>query len=408
MTTPLPTDPHYLTDDELISGIATLTGRAREATASLVAFLAELESRDLHRARGYGSLFAYCRGELHLSEHGSYNRMEAARVARRFPVVLPLLAEGLLHLTAVCLLGPHLRDEDHLALLGGAIHKSKSEILELLARWFPKEAVKTAIRAIPSAVERRAAEGRALAEPTAQPSTDPAGGRASHSATAPTSAPAALAAPTSAALDGDALPVLTSPREVPAARGRRGAAEPLSADNFLLRVTARRRTIERLRRAQELLSHAVPSGDVDEILYRALGELIDRTEKEQHGATARPRSGRPVDRSVCEGRGLPCGSRSIPAATRREVWARDGGRCAFVGRTGQRCDGRRFLQYHHQKPWIAGGPPTPGNISLRCRAHNDFEAKVYFGPIRQAMAEAATREVATRSGTSSRPAIPSG
>src|SRR4051812_26518084 len=113
---------HDMSDDDLVTSIATLTGRARDATAALVAHLAELESRGLHNALGFGSLYGYCRTVLNLSEHESYNRMEAAGVARRFPVVLPMLAEGLVHLSAVSLLGPHLRDENHLALLGGAIH----------------------------------------------------------------------------------------------------------------------------------------------------------------------------------------------------------------------------------------------------------------------------------------------
>src|SRR6476619_7224099 len=128
-----------LSDDELVASIATLAGRARGATAALVAHLAELERRGLHHALGFRSLYGYCRTILHLSEHESYNRMEAAGVARRFPVVLPMLAEGLLHLTAVSLLGPRLADENHLALLGGAIHMSKREVEALLARWFPKE-----------------------------------------------------------------------------------------------------------------------------------------------------------------------------------------------------------------------------------------------------------------------------
>ena len=138
-----------LTDDELIAAVASLTGAARAATAALVAHLAELEARDLHRAQGFRSLYAYCRGVLHLSEHESYHRMEAARAVRRFPVLLPLLAEGRLHLTAVSLLAPRLQDENHLALLGGAIHKSKAEVEMLLARWFPKPDVKTSIRRAP-------------------------------------------------------------------------------------------------------------------------------------------------------------------------------------------------------------------------------------------------------------------
>src|SRR3982750_2579262 len=89
-----------MSDDQLVASIATLTGRARDATAALVAHLAELERRGLHHALGFRSLYGYCRTVLNLSEHESYNRMEAARVARRFPVILPMLAEGLVHLSA--------------------------------------------------------------------------------------------------------------------------------------------------------------------------------------------------------------------------------------------------------------------------------------------------------------------
>jgi hypothetical protein len=148
----LMTAPHELTDEDLIARIASLTSAAREATATLVAHLAELEARNLHLAQGFRSLYGYCREVLHLSEHESYNRMEAAHAARRFPVILALLAEGRLHLTAVCLLVPRLNDEDHLALLGGAIHQSKREVEVLLARWFPKPDVAPSVRRLPAPV----------------------------------------------------------------------------------------------------------------------------------------------------------------------------------------------------------------------------------------------------------------
>jgi hypothetical protein len=63
---------------------------------------------------------------------------------------------------------------------------------------------------------------------------------------------------------------------------------------------------------------------------------------------------------------------------KRAVWQRDGGRCAFVGALG-RCSETGFLEYHHVVPFAAGGEATTRNISLRCRAHNAHEAKMYFG-----------------------------
>ncbi len=72
-------------------------------------------------------------------------------------------------------------------------------------------------------------------------------------------------------------------------------------------------------------------------------------------------------------------SRHIPAAVRREVWARDGGQCAFVGTNG-RCIERGFVEFHHVVPYAAGGQTTAENLELRCRSHNVYEAKLYFGP----------------------------
>jgi hypothetical protein len=59
------------------------------------------------------------------------------------------------------------------------------------------------------------------------------------------------------------------------------------------------------------------------------------------------------------------------------VWARDEGRCAFVGTNG-RCQERGFLEFHHVEPFATGGETTAGNLQLRCRAHNGYEATLYF------------------------------
>ncbi len=147
----LMTDSNHLTDDDLIARIASVARAERMATATLIADLAELESRNLHLAQGFRSIFGYCRHVLYCSEHEAYNRMHAVHAARRFPVIRALLAEGRLHLTAVRLLAPHLKDEDHLALLGGGIHKSRREIVAQLARWFPSPDVASSIRKLPNA-----------------------------------------------------------------------------------------------------------------------------------------------------------------------------------------------------------------------------------------------------------------
>ena len=84
--------PSHLSDDELTTEVFRCAREENGATARLVAHLAEFDARRLHLAAGYSSLFKYCCKVLGLSEHATYNRIEAARLARRFPVVLERLA----------------------------------------------------------------------------------------------------------------------------------------------------------------------------------------------------------------------------------------------------------------------------------------------------------------------------
>jgi hypothetical protein len=56
--------------------------------------LAEIETRALYVPSGYSSLFTDCHEGLGYTEDAAYNRKVAAQVARRFPVVVDMLADG--------------------------------------------------------------------------------------------------------------------------------------------------------------------------------------------------------------------------------------------------------------------------------------------------------------------------
>ena len=118
-----------------------------------------------------------------------------------------------------------------------------------------------------------------------------------------------------------------------------------------------------------MLRHAVPSGDDAAILDRALTALLADLARKKFAVTEAPRPSR----------GTAPGSRHVPAEVRRAVFLRDLGRCAFVGTDGRRCHERGFLEFHHLRPYAVGGEATVENIQLRCRRHNDYEARTYFG-----------------------------
>ncbi len=148
-----------------------------------------------------------------------------------------------------------------------------------------------------------------------------------------------------------------------------GVVTPLAPERYQLQVTLTRETYEKLRRAQTLTRHAVPNANIGSILDRALTLLIDRLERRRFAHAASPRPNADEDTAS---------ARHIPAAVKRAVWQRDEGRCAFVGRIG-RCRETAFLEFHHVAPYAAGGAATADNIQLRCRAHNQYEAHVFFG-----------------------------
>jgi len=72
----------HLSDSTLLQSLATHLARERTATGELLADLAEVDARKLYLPAAYPSLFAYCVGELHMSEDAAYKRIQAARAAR--------------------------------------------------------------------------------------------------------------------------------------------------------------------------------------------------------------------------------------------------------------------------------------------------------------------------------------
>ena len=266
---------------------------------------------------------------LHLSEHAAYGRIEAARAARRFPIVLELLTDGSVTLTAVTLLACHLSPDNHREVLNDARHRSKREVEQIVARLRPQLPVPSTVRKLPEPTMPLDPVGRTLVEPSAEADSP----------------------------RDRARPPLPHPAKV----------IPLAPERYKVQFTVSQATHDKLRRVQDLLRHSIPNGDPAAVFDRALTFLLADLEKTKLAATGRS--------GACRSAAL--GSRHIPAAVRREVWKRDAGRCAFVGAQG-RCTERGFLEFHHIAPYAVGGQATAENISLRCRAHNVHEAEQYL------------------------------
>jgi hypothetical protein len=340
-----------LSDPDLLARLCTLAGKEREVAAELVAHLAVLDARpSLYAAQGHGSLFSYCTRVLHLSEDAACNRIDAARACRRFPVILDLLASGELSLASVRMLRPCLTLENHEAVLARARGRSRPAVLSLVAELAPRPDVPSTVRKLPAA--RSMPNGASSPAPTL---IAPSAGRAA--TPNPSTVPAA-----------EAPAMILTPLAPP----RRPIVEPTSPDRYRVQFTIGKESHEKLQRLQALLRREIPNGDPGAIFDRAIALLLERVEKQKLGLTARPRPIRPgTDGSA---------SRQPPNQSKRVAWRRDDAQCAFVAANGQRCGERAFLEFHHIEAFALGGPPTPDNISLRCRRHNQYEAEQIFGP----------------------------
>lgn len=329
-----------LSDRALLAEVERAAGCERRATAHLIALLMEIDARKLYAGQGFSSLFTYCVQILHLSEHAAYLRIEAARLARRFPVILARLSQGSLHVTAVSLLGPHLTDANHVELLDSATHKTKREVEHLVGCLRPRPDVPSVVRKLPTPQPVSMSEAPALV---------------SHS------------------FGEKPMPALNPPGAVPApaAATRPPELKRLAADRYKVQFTVSAETHEKLLRVQALMRHVIPSGDPSAIFDRGLTLLLAELSRVKFADTDRPRHARTTQ----------IRSRHIPAAAKREVWKRDGGRCAFHGEQG-RCAETGFLEFHHVVPYADGGETSVRNLELRCRAHNQYEAERWgSGPL---------------------------
>jgi hypothetical protein len=127
-----------------------------------------------------------------------------------------------------------------------------------------------------------------------------------------------------------------------------------------------------LERLRALLRSEIPDGDLGAIVGRAVRELRRRLEARRFAQTSSPR------KALVRTEDAPS-SRYVPAAVRRAVYLRDGGRCRFVDAQSERCPERHDLQYHHGHPFGLGGNHDLDNVCLMCGPHNRLLAEIDYG-----------------------------
>ncbi len=348
-----------LSDSELLARMPDLVRTERGAMADVIVHLVEIGRRRLYLDQACSSLYSYCRERLSFSEDEALKRVRVARLVERLPRALAELETGSIHLTGLFLLSRHLTEENADTLLGEARGKSRREIEKVIASWFPRPDVPERIEAEPQSLPLGASITPATT-PAATPAACPGTGNQQRSRTAP------------------------PPR-----------LEPLSETRYRVEFTASAALHDKIERARELLSHSIPDGDLATLIERGLDEIIERETRRRMGAGKKRKSRAPAKSRTPSPR-----SRHVPLEVACIVRERDGHQCTFVDPKGRRCSERRFITIEHRQPFAHGGPATPENLTLLCRAHNAHSARKVFR--RGAHREATRRANESSSGESSR------
>jgi hypothetical protein len=319
-----------LSDAQLLESLKTVCGQGRALLARLLAHLIEVEERRLHLEAACPSIFQFCVQRLGMSEDEACRRIHVARLARRFPDLLVRVERGELNLSTIAVLHDALTEATYEELVQAASGKTKPEVQAILAKRMPAPDVPAAITTIP-----------------AQPS----------------------------------IPTLGAALETAAAARFGTQLLPLSETRHRVQFTASDELRHKLERAQDLMRHANANGDLAVIVERGIDLLLVKLEKQRLGKTS---AARRQPRSVPR----PSGSGERPAVpepacvsrpTRRTVFERDGERCTYVDSEGHRCTATGWLELDHVVPRARGGTDDPGNLRVRCRAHNQLYAEQTFG-----------------------------
>src|SRR6478735_1678159 len=141
-----------MADHELLAGLSSIVGRRNQITAEFLAYLAELDQRQLFLDLGFSSLFEYCVEALGLCESTAGRHIAAARVCRNHPQVFEMVARGALHASALSLLRKHLTAENAGELFELCKRRSARKVEELLAARFPRADVRDLVRRLPGQV----------------------------------------------------------------------------------------------------------------------------------------------------------------------------------------------------------------------------------------------------------------
>ncbi len=318
--------------------LADLLRREHAALADFLVALADFDRQRIWLRLGFATLFDFLHRELGLSRGAAHYRKVAARLVQRFPEVVEPLGDGRLCLSSILALGRVLNETNRVEAIPRFFHCSKEEANAVAAEFLPAAVIPRREVVTVHAAPLQARNSPAI---EVQPAVRPA--------------------------DPEAHPEIHPDELAPRPASGRDVTVPLTPDLHRLHMTVSKQFLDKLDRVRAGQSHAQPGASREQVLEAALDLMLEQQARRRAEVKRPQKNPRPASPN------------HLTAAVRREVWARDQGKCQWPVDGGGICGSTLRLEVDHVVPRGRGGPSTAANCRLTCRFHNDLAARQVYG-----------------------------
>jgi hypothetical protein len=360
------------TDSDLVSQTRMLIREEAKATRQVLLHLMEIERREIHLARGYGSLHSFAVEVLGYSDGSAARRVAAMRLMREMPETAEQLVAGSLTLETMSTLSNHIRrtkpsKEARTQLVNTAQHLSKRELEkklgkpEMTAVYLKPELVKkleelkivfgmTSLeRILDQLADQALAQARVKEQKWIERLEKPERENQKSERSDPgRRSPREMEARSTPLVEHELARQPTPPAEQPLARQFTPPPELDLGGRYLTPPPEQPTTTVTSSREPANITTSKPTAtDTDSVT--------------------------PTD----SGTGTAIRSRYVPKPVRRHLIHRDKARCAYVDPLTQRqCSETRHLEFdHYIRPFARGGETTEENLRVLCANHNRFRAR---------------------------------
>ncbi|MFN0063190.1 MAG: HNH endonuclease [Myxococcaceae bacterium] len=325
--------------------LVSLWADERKAAAEFLLALAEFDEKNVWVALGYNSLFRYLTGSLRMSEATAFRRLQAVRLSRWCPEIVPAIEDGKLCFSTLTEVSKVVTPDNWKEVLPRFFGASKRQAETLVAEMLPGAATPKGDVIVPM---RSLSPVKVKKDESAKVQS----GESARWGMFGGSSQGEVAASTR---EDGACPPGETGGWAEAADGTRTPPPRVATPMHRIHFTASEKFVQKRQKAKDALAHRVDTSQLEAVLDAALEALLEKEAK-------RPRAG-------------------VSQAAKREVQQRDEGQCQWPLLQGAVCGEKRFLQIDHVIPKARGGDGATDNLRLLCARHNREAAKQAFGEV---------------------------